>query len=445
MGAAGGAGGIDATETAPFPDWSRLPLDPLLVVIAALEAPDLVRSGAVWSSWHAAYATIRRLRIPTAVSAPCLFFPRADDVAAGGGDPDTATIYSPATGASLRVRLPDPSLRRWSIHGSGHGWLVAADEASNLHLVNPLTGAQHALPPMTGLHNTEPAAPDEQGNPRYDLYEYPSIYPEPLAYTARELRLYMYYKAVLSCSPVAGSDCIVLLLHKPDGQLSFARLGDDAWTWIGGDEYYDDEEWLDVGYRDAVYNEKDGLFYVLGFGANIITLDLKGASPVAKKIMKHVTNFDDPTKYLVITPWGHLLQVWRMTDSRLPATPFREVAEWVGCSNVQNPYHELYTNEVQLYKVDIGNQKLVRITSLGEYALFLGLNSSMILSTKELANLKADCAYLAHDNYEDILVHTYNGKEIRLWNFKSGALEDVDNVPSWQNWPVPVWITPSLS
>ncbi|CAO2210941.1 unnamed protein product [Urochloa humidicola] len=231
------AGGIDATETAAsFPDWSGLPLDPLLVVMAALEAPDLVRSGAACSSWRAAYAAIRRLRIPTAESPPCLFYP-----ATGDPDPDAATIYNPATGASFRVRLPDPPLRRRSLHGSGHGWLIAADGASNLHLVNPLTGAQHALPPITGLHHTEPAAPDNHGNPRYDLYECLWRYPEPLAYTASELRLYMYFKAVVSCSPGAGSDCVVLLLHKPQGELSFARLGDEAWTWIGGnDEYYED-------------------------------------------------------------------------------------------------------------------------------------------------------------------------------------------------------------
>ncbi|CAL5006248.1 unnamed protein product [Urochloa decumbens] len=443
MDAAVAGGGIDAAETAPFPDWSQLPLDPLLVVMAALEAPDLVRSGAACSSWRAAYATVRRLRIPTAESPPCLFYPAA------GGDPDVATILSPTTGASFRVRLPDPPLRRRSIHGSGHGWLVAADEASNLHLVNPLTGAQHALPPITGLHNMEPAADDEQGNPMYDLYEFPSIYPKPLAYTARELRLYMYFKAVLSCSPGAGSDCVVLLLHKPNGELSFARLGDEAWTWIGGDEYYDeeaseDEEWIDFGYRDAVYNDKDGLFYVLCYGADIITLDLNGASPVVKKIMKDVTNQDNPTKYLVITPWGDLLQVWRMTDSRSSTTPVQEVAEGMKYSDVIDPYDELYTKEVQLYKVDIGNQKLVRIASLGEYTLFLGLNSTMILSTKDLPLLKADCAYLAHDHYEHILKHTYSGKEIRVWNFKSGTLEDVDNVQSWQNWPVPIWITPSL-
>lgn len=48
-----------------------------------------------------------------------------------------------------------------------------------------------------------------------------------------------------------------------------------------------------------------------------------------------------------------------------------------------DPYDEVHTKEIQLHKVDIEDQKLVRITSLGDYALSLGLNSTMILATKD--------------------------------------------------------------
>ncbi|WVZ51284.1 hypothetical protein U9M48_002440 [Paspalum notatum var. saurae] len=104
-----------------------------------------------------------------------------------------------------------------------------------------------------------------------------------------------------------------------------------------------------------------------------------------------------------------------------------------------DPYHELYTQEIQLYKTDIDSQRLVRIASLGgEYALFL------VASTKDFLMLKADCAYIAHDCHRDIAVNTYNRKKIGVWNFTSQTLEDVDGVHPWRNWPVPIWITPSL-
>uniref|UniRef100_A0A0A9F6W7 DUF295 domain-containing protein n=1 Tax=Arundo donax TaxID=35708 RepID=A0A0A9F6W7_ARUDO len=436
--AAGGGG--DGLDTAEVPDWSRLPSDPLLVVMAALDPPDLVRSGAVCSSWRAAYDAVRRLRIPTAESGPCLFYPRAAD------DPDTATVYSPCSGASFRVRLPDPPLRRRSLHGSAHGWLVAADEVSDLHLVNPLTGAQLALPPVSTLHHTE-AASDEQGDLIYHLREFedavrdPANRPKPVKHAASDLRHYMYFKVVLSCSPCARSDCIILLLHMPDCQLSFALLGDKSWTRIGGDEDYngDDELW-DYGYRDAVYRNEDSLFYVLGYHGDIITLDLNGPSPVVKKILKDLPSDEFTMKYLVMAPWGDFLQVWRLTESQSSATPvqFPEGND----PDLRNPYHE--THAIQLYKVDIDNQELMRITSLGDYALFLGLNSTMIISTKDFPLLRADCAYLAHDEYFDISRHIYGQKEICIWNFRSGTLEDVDNVQPWRNWPVPMWIRPSL-
>ncbi|KAF8702028.1 hypothetical protein HU200_033369 [Digitaria exilis] len=393
--------------------------------MVALEAPDLVRSGAVCSSWNAAYAIVRRLESP-----PCIFYTRAEDT-----DPDVATIYNPAHGTSFTVRLPDLRLR--SLHGSAHGWLVAADDVSNLHLVNPVTRAHLALPPITALHHTE-AASDEQGNTAYNVRGY--WWDDPESFPARDLCLFMYLKAVPSCSPSTGSQCVVLLQHHPDGQLSFARLGDEAWTWIGGDEDDDrsyDERRLSYGYCDAVYNKKDGLFYMLRYGGEIITLDLNGDSPVMKRIMKLVmTKENTPTNmYLVMAPWGDLLQVWRTTDPPVPE-----------CIDSEDPDLALHTKEIQLYKVDTESQKLVRMASLGEYALFLGLNSSMILSTKDFPMLKSDCAYLTHDDNIDIWLRTNGPKEIGMWNFRSGTLEDVgDNVHSWQNWPVPIWFTPSLS
>jgi hypothetical protein len=66
----------------------------------------------------------------------------------------------------------------------------------------------------------------------------------------------------MSCSASKGKDCIVLLLHRPDGQKSFAHVGDDKWTQITNQTL----EW-DSSYRDALYNKNDGLFYVLSFDA----------------------------------------------------------------------------------------------------------------------------------------------------------------------------------
>ncbi|KAF0904178.1 hypothetical protein E2562_032557 [Oryza meyeriana var. granulata] len=66
--------------------------------------------------------------------------------------------------------------------------------------------------------------------------------------TARDLSEYLYLRVFLSSDPSdGGGDCIVVLLHRPDGQISFARLGDPHWTWIRtptGNELY-----VDVAFR----------------------------------------------------------------------------------------------------------------------------------------------------------------------------------------------------
>lgn len=69
-----------------------------------------------------------------------------------------------------------------------------------------------------------------------------------------------------------------------------------------------------------------------------------------------------------------------------------------------------YTCEMQLYKVDINDQKLVEIRSsdLQGHVLFLGFNSAIFLSTKDFPSLRPNCAYLTDDNWEQIIGNMYS-------------------------------------
>ncbi|RCV22330.1 hypothetical protein SETIT_4G211800v2 [Setaria italica] len=254
-----------------YPDWAGLPQEMVATVMRALDIPDLFRAGTVCSSWYAAYSDVRRVRIPITDAAPCLLYSARDN-----GDASDATLYSPSSGGkAFKVRLPDPPLGSRALVGSSHGWLAAADEASNLHLVNPLTGAQVALPPVMALYHVESSV-DEQGSLEYSVQE-----GEDPDDPAQKLRLFLYYKVAMSCSPSKVRDRIVLLLHRPDGQISFAHIGDDKWTQITDQTL----KW-DSGYRDALYNKNDGLFCVLSFDGSMLTSDPSDpSSPVAKDIV----------------------------------------------------------------------------------------------------------------------------------------------------------------
>ncbi|CAO2206781.1 unnamed protein product [Urochloa humidicola] len=419
-----------------YPDWSGLPEDLTAMVMRVLDIPNLFRAGAVCTSWYAAYSAVRRVRIPIRDASPCLLYSCAAD------DPDTATVYSPAAGAAFKVRLPAPAFRTRHVVGSGHGWVVTADEASNLQAVNPLTGAQVDLPPVTGLHHVK-SSTDEQGRPVYTVHD--KVYPNtPGVYAPRELRMYLYYRVCLSCSPSAGRDCIVLLLHKHYGEMSYARLGDGRWTLVTQNETV---PW-DFGYRTAANNENDGLFYVVTLEPSIYALDLSGPSPAARRITQRVKLFADPYSCIAFAPSGDILHISRYTLLRTLTDPVQVPQEHA--QEVIDPCLESYTDEMELYKVDIDGEKLVKISGsdLQGHAVFLGFNSSMLLSTKDFPRFKPNCAYFTDDNWEQICINMYGCRDIGIWNFETEALEslaDLHSVPPWLNWPPPIWITPYLS
>ncbi|XP_066335834.1 uncharacterized protein [Miscanthus floridulus] len=402
-------------------DWSCLPEDLLVSVLRAVHVADAIRSGAVCTSWNAAYATFRRLRVPSPKQPPCLLY--ASD-ALGPGD---AALHCPCTGATLRIPFPRAPLARRPLLGSGHGWLVTADEASDLHLLNPVTGAHVALPPITALHHVRRGT-DEKGDPAYLVYENLLEFSyskrrferdtQPTILEVDRAHEFMYYRVVLSASPSAGRACVVLLLHMPDGEVSFSRLGDDRWTWVApGDD--DDDTGLPsrFGYRDAMYSAADGLFYLLRLDALMCSLDLNGPSPVARKVLNYLPKSVDPTKYLVQTPAGDILQVWRLKDYIDSTIPVHFPPDYVDDGERgMDPCLEHNTIEMQLYKVDLQRQKAELIKSLPEYALFLGFNGSMCLPVKDFPGLKPNCAYMTDDSVEYVSFWKLNRREIGIWS-----------------------------
>jgi hypothetical protein len=171
---------------------------------------------------------------------------------------------------------------------------VVADEASDLHLANPLTGARVALPLITTLHCVEGGAAvpdDEDGGGGGLVYKVRDERGDLAHIPVAEARDCMYDRAALSGSPLCGGrGCVVLLLHTPLGELSFARSGDERWTWIPPGECTG----LPRGdfYRDAAYNDKDGFFYVVRCDDSIYALNLEGPSPVARRIMPELRHGD---------------------------------------------------------------------------------------------------------------------------------------------------------
>ncbi|KAF8672356.1 hypothetical protein HU200_049558 [Digitaria exilis] len=453
-------------------DWSGLPEDLVVNFLREMHVADAVRSGAVCTSWHAAYAALRLLRVQSSTrQPPCLLY------ASDALGPGAAALHCPATGATLQVPFTLPPLPRRPLLGSGHGWLVTADEKSNLHILNPVTGDQIALPPITAMHHVKMGT-DEKGDPAYNVYEnLPGdkfndvegryeVDTEPTILDIDDAHEFMYDRVVLSASPSAGRACVVLLLHMPLGEVSFARLGDDRWTWVaprkGSFARLGDGRWTWVlapgkatglpwryGYCDAMYSAAHGLFYLLQNDASMCSLDLSGPSPVACEVFNSVPKSGIPTtKYLLQTPAGDILQVWRYRDDVVSLLPVDIPSYYMDVEGDQDPYLELNTVDLQIYKVDFPGQRLELIKSLPDYALFLGLNDSMCLSVKDFPGLKTNSAYISDDFFEYVNCRKYNRREVGIWSMaEQGMSKLVDVSPiiyPWLTWPSPIWTQPSI-
>ncbi|KAJ1266604.1 hypothetical protein BS78_08G165500 [Paspalum vaginatum] len=324
----------------------ELPQDVLEVILANLEIPDLVRAGSVCSSWR---------EPPTPAYA-------------------ILGVQANSSGPPIRTRV---------LIGSSNGWLVTVDERPELLLLNPFTGQQIALLSVVTILHVKPIVDDSGSIHRFELSYY----------TGEKL----YFKAFVFPNPSTGS-YIVVLIHHPYYQLSFAQAGDDRWTWLPSDG----------GYRDC-----------------IDAFHLTGSAVTREVIVDKVKDYVFESMYIIPTPWGgDLLQVWREVDSSRP-----EQEDEDGDSPEDEPAAVRYiTTRIIVYKVDLSTKELVNINRLPKHILFLGHNQSLCLGAEQHPQLKANHAYFTDA--------TRNGLRHR-------RKEIVSKI--WSDWPCPTWIVPHIT
>uniref|UniRef100_A0ACD5UBM5 Uncharacterized protein n=1 Tax=Avena sativa TaxID=4498 RepID=A0ACD5UBM5_AVESA len=399
-------------------DWSRLPEDLLLIAMAAMEVPDVVRSGAVCSSWHAAYGTFRCLRLSTPKQPPCLFY------ACHGYGADAAALYSPSGNATFRVGFPD--LGRHTIHGSAHGWLFITDEAANPHLLNPLTGARAALPPASTFERVKRSFSGNDGGVRYSVDIGFSKGAADICHISARKAMYYLYQQVAISSPAAAA-CVVLVVHRPCGALSFARTGDERWTTVSVQDPLNHAD-EDFGFIiSAVHNDRDGLFYVMVETGAVHALDLGSPRRLVARskvlVLPPTTVFwPDPQDihYLVFTGCSDLLLVTRRRRTTW--------AEDYSNKARRRVEYSVATTDVWVDKVDVDRQMLVRLTGVGDNVLFLGRNNSpLCLPTSDYPMLSGDSAYLTTD-HDDSFDPPIRRQDVGVFDLGSSTMRKLGDV-----------------
>ncbi|WVZ64452.1 hypothetical protein U9M48_013961, partial [Paspalum notatum var. saurae] len=281
---------------------------------------------------------------------------------------NVACLYSLVENRSYRLTLPDPPIRRRLLIGSSNGWLITADETCELHIVNPITGEQIALPSVSTIEQVKPITTGSGIIHKYKVSYYTGQKDgkDFGIYDLNELRKFVYFKAFMFPDPCTGS-YFVVLIHNPYYQLSFARAGDDKWTWLP----------LNTFNRDCMY--MDGILYALTVYGEIDAFDLNASTITMKVIMNKITSsITFSSHYIIWAPWGDMLQVWRDFSSLEQEFPQRQ---------------SMYTTKVTVYKADLKANELVETKSLSNHILFLGHNNSLCLRADEHPQLKANHAY----------------------------------------------------
>ncbi|GJM88542.1 hypothetical protein PR202_ga04616 [Eleusine coracana subsp. coracana] len=280
---------------------------------------------------------------------------------------NVAFLYSLVEKRAYKLVSPEPPIRSRFLIGSSHGWLVTVDDRSEMHLLNPITREQVALPSVITMEHVKPIFSKSGAVDKYEFswHTATKVRNRPSIYALSELRDQFHYKAFVFYETRKGS-YIVVLIHKPDSQLSFARVGDDKWTWLPPHTHYEDCSY------------KDDLLYAITGVREIHAFDLSGPVITVKVIMEMDPDVACENMYIVQAPWGDLLNVWRDAQYAQDTDPETMKKELV---------------EIKVYKVDAMAKGLVETKSLHDNVLFLGHNQSLCLSAEHYPAQGKPCLF----------------------------------------------------
>ncbi|CAM0949149.1 unnamed protein product [Alopecurus aequalis] len=390
---------------APSPDWSELTADILHSILELLQCPDHLRVAAVCTAWHKASSKVRRIS-----QTPCLLYCTE---AAG---PSAVGMYSLSEQRAYTITPPDPPMAGRYLVGSSHGWLVTADERSDLVLLNPNTGEQTRLPPVTTMEHIKPIMSGDGVLEAYEMSYYHGILPrieEPTCtYRLDEYRETVYSKAVLSSDPSAG-DCTIMLIHQPYWQLSFAKVGGETWNWIG----------TETDYTDCIHH--DGWFYAVNIEGTIDSFYLNGPSIIHKRIAYKILNPLEMLGYIVQAPWGDKLLITRRSETLNDNTEG--------------------TFEIIVYKVDPDGKKLIKMTGTGDHVLFIGHNASLCLPASDHPQLMSNCVYYTDHVVESLFEAQTKSRDMGIYHLESNIVTSIVSPELWITWLPPVWLTLNTS
>lgn len=206
------------------------------------------------------------------------------------------------------------------------------------------------------------------------------------------------------------------------GDLAFCKNGDHSWTLIHDAKFFSE---------DVIYH-KD-LFYAVDKNGAIAVCDVSHVSPRVSIIetpsqfggdMQYLVNSEDDEELLLVTRYLDLVH--------------DNVDLLVFCKTVR----------FEVFRMNWNEQLWERVTSLGDRTLFVGGNSSLLLSTSDFPACSGNCIYFTDDYCEFNEEFVFGDYDSGIFKLCDGSIEPLPSYwrtsHSQVNGP-PIWVTPNPS
>lgn len=193
-------------------------------------------------------------------------------------------------------------------------------------------------------------------------------------------------------------------------------------------------------YHDFFFNGNDKLFYAVREDGEI------------KVIFNSLFHINIYTHYIVLAPWGDLLQIRRLygdppsdSDDEQQQNHDQLEESLVGGGHESESEEEeeeasADRDSLTVHKVDLAEQKVTEIKHLQDHAIFVGFNNTFMVHTRDFPNLSPDCIYVS----DDIYCHPFKGRQMTRLSLEDATLTDLSFSKSLMDWPPPVWFRPHL-
>ncbi|KAG8369755.1 hypothetical protein BUALT_Bualt14G0046700 [Buddleja alternifolia] len=297
--------------------------------------------------------------------------------------------------------------------GSSHGWLIVIDKNTNIpFLLNPFSETLIHLPTKN----------------------IPST----------------IIKAILSANPSSHKNYTVILIYEHgynNTKLAFCRHGNEEWTYLEGEP----ETYYDIVCTDLNNN----ILLALGPGPLVEAWDLGVPIPKKKTLIQ-----DSCPKTLLenenIFPNDLYTSQWYLALSFgqifLVVRYIGEFVRYDGKVVYEGDTLTDYASEPLVcpyrtvdFKLDLENKNWIEVDCLDDFAMFLGGNQSMMLSTTIHRELKRNVIYFTDDYWDRMNEdYSYGGHDMGIYNMEYGIIDaiNVDCQEQLQRIvPPPFWIT----